>query len=120
MQGRLEEFEQYLKELKLMNEKHQPYMLWWVRHYLFLHRPDDPEYSQILQEEGKEDWQIGQALDAVKLYHQFSGEVPSPQIDGLMENPVEDLVDKLQVRHYSCSTVKYIRTGAHVILTSAL
>ncbi len=52
MQGRLKEFEEYLKELKLMNEIHLPYMFWWVKHYLFLQQPDNAEYSQILEEEG--------------------------------------------------------------------
>ena len=93
MQSQLEEFEQYLSELKLMNEKHQPYMLWWVRHYLFLQRPDDPEYSKILEEEGKKDWQIRQALDAVKLYHRFSGDIISHEIDRFADNPIEDLVN---------------------------
>ncbi|MCD4848566.1 MAG: integron integrase [Candidatus Aegiribacteria sp.] len=89
-----------------MNETHLPYMFWWVKHYLFMQRPDAAEYSQILEEEGKEDWQIRQALDAVKLYHQFSGEIIPHEINGLADNPVEDLVNKLQVRHYSSSTVK--------------
>ncbi len=106
MQNRLKEFEHYLKELKMMDEKHQPYLVWWVKHYLFLQRPDDPKYSQILQEEGKEDWQIRQALDAVKLYHQFSGDIVLPKIDGLADSPIEKLVNTLQVRHYSRSTVK--------------
>lgn len=51
---KLEEFKARLLERKLVRENQIPYMLWWVKHYLFLQRPDDPQYSQILQEEGRE------------------------------------------------------------------
>jgi len=41
---------------------------------LHLDRPDEHNYSAILAEERRDDWQICQALDSVKLYKRLTGD----------------------------------------------
>ena len=44
-------------------------MVLWVREFLFLENPDDTVFvADSLEREGRHDWQIRQALEAVKLY----------------------------------------------------
>lgn len=99
-------FEEYLQSLKLVREKQVPFMLWWVRHYRALGRPGEHEYADALEKEGRKDWQIRQALDAVKLYSRFAGVEEGNEAVSVSSDPVAALVDALRVRHYSRSTVK--------------
>lgn len=102
---KLEEFKQQLQERKLVNENQIPYMLWWVKHYIQLSRPDENLYSEILEKENKKDWQIRQALDSVKLYRRLADKGIKTDTS-LSEDPISSLRRKLKVRHYAHSTVK--------------
>jgi len=42
---KLEEFKAQLLERKLVRENQIPYMLWWVKHYIQLSRPEENLYS---------------------------------------------------------------------------
>lgn len=106
MHAKLEEFESNLRRQDLVSDNHLPYMIWWVKHYLDLDHPDDASYSNLLSKEGKHDWQIRQALDAVKLYRQFSTPEEKNTIESDQVDPVEAMIKKLRVRHYARSTVK--------------
>jgi hypothetical protein len=64
----MNEYRDKLSSLNLVQENHIPYMTGWVKHYLALGNPDDAVFADILYREGREDWQIRQALDAVKIY----------------------------------------------------
>ncbi|NLP04594.1 integron integrase [Candidatus Fermentibacteria bacterium] len=60
-----------------------------------------------LEREGKEPWQIRQALDAVKIYLQVFPEEAEPDEHGSFEgDPAGRLTDALRIRHYSPSTEK--------------
>ncbi|MCD4708936.1 MAG: hypothetical protein K8S62_14495 [Candidatus Sabulitectum sp.] len=44
-------------------------MILWVREFLFLGQPDDTVFvADSLERNGHQDWQIRQALDAVKMF----------------------------------------------------
>ncbi len=81
-------------------------MIWWVKHYLDLNHPDEASYSDALSKEGKHDWQIRQALDAVKLYWQFSTDEEKKVVESDQVDPLVTVIIKLSVRHYARSTVK--------------
>ena len=102
---KLEEFKRKLLERKLVRENQIPYMLWWVKHYIQLSRPEEVLYSEILEKENKEDWQIRQALDSVKLYRRL-GDNFDDNPDSSSNDPISDLRGKLRIRHYAYSTVK--------------
>jgi integron integrase len=106
MQRKLQAFKEYLRKLNLVSDRLLPYMLWWVRNHLFLGRPEETIYADVLEKEGKQDWQIRQALDAVKLYQQYSGDPEKGRDGATAEDPVEILIEKLRIRHYSRSTVR--------------
>ncbi|MCK5115576.1 MAG: phage integrase N-terminal SAM-like domain-containing protein [Candidatus Aegiribacteria sp.] len=71
-----------------------------------LDHPDEASYSYLLSKEGKHDWQIRQALDAVKLYQQFSPTKEKDIEESDHVDPIEIMIKKLRVRHYARSTVK--------------
>ena len=99
----------YKKELKsrsLVSEKHIPYFSIWVRKFIGSGCLDDTAFSDLLEEEGKPDWQIRQAVDAVRLYRRFFGGVTACRA---VSDPLEILVERLRVRHYSGKTVKSYR-----------
>ena len=102
----LEEFESNLRSQNLVNDNHLPYIVWWVKHYLDLDHPDEASYSDVLSNEGKHDWQIRLALDAVKLYQQFSPDDKINTIGSDEVDPLQTIIRKLHVRHYARSTVK--------------
>ena len=105
MQSQLKGFEEYIRNLKLVRDNHIPYMLGWVKHFEHLGNPEEAAFSDVLEREGRQDWQIRQALDAVKLFRSFTGaEADSPSITEC--DPVAILIEKLKVRHYSRSTVR--------------
>jgi len=101
---KLETFKQLLTDRKLVNEKQVPYMIWWVKHYLQLRMPDEHSFSQILSEEKREDWQIRQALDAVKLYRRKIGDDDNTETS--LSDPISEVKRMLKIRHYARSTVK--------------
>ncbi len=107
MDSELVRFEEQLRALGLVREKELPYMVSWVRHYIDLGFPGDEEYAEILLDEGRWDWQVRQALDAVKLYRKMMG-VEDGAAEGSDEevSPLALLVRKLRVRQYSRRTVK--------------
>ena len=61
----MSEYTDKLSTLNMIQVNHIPYMTGWVRHFLALGNPDDALFAEILSREGREDWQIRQALDAV-------------------------------------------------------
>jgi len=75
MQGSSKGFKMYLEGLKILPSNQLPYFLWWVNHYRQLGSPEEAMYADILQEEGREAWQIRQALDAVKLFRRMRGKL---------------------------------------------
>ena len=103
---KLEEFRNNLRNQNLVNDNHLPYIVWWVKHYLDLDHLDETSYSDVLSNEGKHDWQIRQALDAVKLYQQFSADEKINTIESDKVNSLKTIIRKLNVRHYARSTVK--------------
>ncbi len=106
MQRKLEKFEEHLRKLNLVNDRQSPCMLRLVRNHLFLGRPEEAVYADVLEKEGKQDWQIRQALDAMKLYRQYSGDSEKDRDGATPEDPIEILIEKLRIRHYSRSTVR--------------
>jgi len=107
MESELVVFEKRLRGLGLVRDKELPYMVSWVRQYIELGFPVDEEYAEILLGEGRLDWQVRQALDAVKLYRKLIG-VDTGKAEESAEgaSPIALLVRKLRVRQYSRSTVK--------------
>jgi integron integrase len=104
MSDRLDEFREFLLSRNLAKENQVPFVLYWVRKYLKLGNPEEAEYSYLLNEEGRKDWQIRQALDSVKLFNQkFSID---PKKDDTSKNPLMTMKDKLRIRHYAPSTIK--------------
>ncbi|NOQ23218.1 MAG: hypothetical protein GQ565_11295 [Candidatus Aegiribacteria sp.] len=93
----IKEFKQQLLERKLVKENQIPYVLWWVKHYLHLSRPDEHLYSAILAEERREDWQIRQALDSVKLYKRLTGDADN-NTDVSLCDPICELRKLLRSR----------------------
>lgn len=100
----LNSFEQELKSRGLVAEKQLPFFIMWVRRWLQNNRVGEEEFSRILSTEGRSDWQIRQALEAVVLFQNFTGK--SEREDISSDNPLIVLERKLRVRHYSASTVK--------------
>jgi integron integrase len=97
-------FEEHVKHLGVFPERQVPFVVIWVRRYLESGCSDDSAFSDLLAASGKQDWQIRQALDAVRLFRSFSG--GSLEIAAETVEPVDVLVRQLKVRHYSSSTVK--------------
>lgn len=105
MRKPLEDYVNFLKDHDLVRDHHVKYMVWWVRYYLSLGRPELAEFASRLETEGREDWQIRQALDAVKLFNRVLGEDEERCKSG-ESPPLQQLVESLRLRHYSRSTVK--------------
>ena len=100
----LEGFAQTLRERDLVPDNHVRYMLWWVSHYLSLGKPEDQKYADQLESEGREDWQIRQALDAISIYRNMYGKPDDKCLES--DPPLRKLAESLRVRHYARSTVK--------------
>lgn len=96
-------YEEELQRRNLVSEKHIPFFRNWVRKFIGSGCLDDTAFSALLEEEGKPDWQIRQALDAVRLYRKLFGGVATCR-EG--SDPLETLIERLRVRHYSSKTVK--------------
>lgn len=101
---RLKEFERVLREKELVQQRHLQFFVHWVERYLRQGFPSELEYGDSLEREGKQPWQIRQALDAVKLYRQlFPEENPAGPSSA---DPMTRLVESLRIRHYSYNTEK--------------
>lgn len=97
-------YEEYVKRLGVYQDRQVPFVVLWVRRYLESGCSDDIAFSNELSASGKQDWQIRQALDSVRLFRSFSGSsADSPDECG---EPVGVMIRQLRVRHYSSSTVK--------------
>lgn len=80
-------------------------MVHWVERYLRTGGKSVQEMSAELEREGKEPWQIRQALDSIKIYLQiFPEEAESARDASDKKDAVGRLVDALRIRHYSTST----------------
>ena len=109
----MNEYKDKLASLNLVQEKYIPYMAGWVKHFLVLGNPDAAVFADILSREGREDWQIRQALDAVKIYRGIYPE-DSTRIETNSVEPMQIMRDSLKVRHYARSTEKaYLQWCAH-------
>ncbi|NOQ22355.1 MAG: integron integrase [Candidatus Aegiribacteria sp.] len=112
----MNEYKDKLASLNLVQENHIPYMAGWVKHFLVLGNPDDAVFADILSREGREDWQIRQALDAVKIYRGIYPE-DSTAIETNSTEPMQIMRDSLKVRHYARSTEKtYLQWCSRYIL----
>ncbi len=40
------------------------YMVWWIRRFLALGQPEESQFTDYLENEGRQDWQIRQAPKA--------------------------------------------------------
>jgi len=100
----LSEYEKMLNSLNLTREKQIPYMPNWVRKYIHSGSPEEAEYADILLREGREEWQIRQALDAVKLYRAEESCISRDNVS--VEDPLNTMRSKLRIRHYAASTIK--------------
>ena len=105
MKYNMNEYTDKLSSLNLVQENHIPYMTGWVKHYLALGNPTDASFANILCREGRENWQIRQALDAVKIYRSMYPQ-DSKTDRGNSVEPIQIMRDSLQVRHYARSTMK--------------
>jgi len=97
-------FEKYLRARGLVDESRAHFFLHWVERYLKLGFDNESEFSTVLNEEGKEGWQIRQAMDAIKVYAMWSGESPREPVAG--SNPLSTMRKALRVRHYALKTEK--------------
>lgn len=103
-------FKGYVKRLGVFQDRQVPFVVFWVKRFLESGCPDEHSYSDSLAASGKQDWQIRQALDSVRLYRSFSGSFPDSPVES--GKPVDVLVRQLRVRQYSTSTVKTTQSGA--------
>lgn len=100
----LKGFERKLRDGDLVPDNHVRFMLWWVNHYFALGEPDDQEYADKLECEGREDWQIRQAMNAICIYRNLYGKPEDTFPESV--SPLKLMAESLRVRHYSRSTVK--------------
>lgn len=104
---RLAALEKHIRERDLARPRHVRFLVHWVERYLRSGLPAAEMLATELESEGKEPWQIRQALDAVKLYRQMFPEAPESSTESPgTDDPITRLVDALRVRHYSYSTEK--------------
>lgn len=97
----------FIEEIKrrgVVEERHLPYFGLWVKRFLSSGCSDDGEFSSLLASEGKAEWQIRQALDALKLYREFAGGAAFFSAES--GDPLSVMKERLLVRHYSRRTVK--------------
>ncbi len=111
----LDEYNEYLSSLNLVLEKHIPYMNGWVKHFLHLGQPTSADFADILEKEGREDWQVRQALDAVKIFNEvYPGD--NSEVMRKTENPLKIMRENLRIRHYARSTEKaYLQWSSRFI-----
>ena len=100
----LSTFIQSIKERGLVDSRHLPYFEMWVSKFLQSGCLNADEYASSLFSGGKEDWQVQQALHAVRLYRDFIGY--DDCVTAGTGDSLKNLAQRLKVRHYSKSTVK--------------
>ncbi len=89
----------------LVRQNQVPYMVWWVKHFLSVGQPEEAMYADILEKEGRKDWQIRQALEAVRIYcSMYLGDSEEATVTGL--DPLSEMRNCLRIRHYSRRTEK--------------
>lgn len=96
-------FIESIKMRGLVDSRHLPYFEMWVRKYLRSGSSDESDFAALLSSEGRKDWQIRQALDALRLHRDYTDNSDSP-VDRTGD-PLDDLALALKVRHYSRSTI---------------
>ncbi|MCK5786643.1 MAG: integron integrase [Candidatus Sabulitectum sp.] len=100
-------FEGDIKRRGIVGEREAPFFVHWAKRFLALGSPDRSSYTDILSDEGKSGWQIRQALDAVKLYLDYSATaILSPLGSDGSGDPLIAMQKVLRVRHYSLKTEK--------------
>ena len=104
MDSKLAVFRDCITSKKIVKQNHISHFIKWLQYYLSLGKPEDAVFSDTLEKEGKPDWQIRQALDAVKLYRDFMGE--RPVVNCEVKNPLDAMQEKLRIRHYAYKTEK--------------
>ena len=70
MRQYLKQYESKLIDQDLVRQNQVPYMVGWVHQFLSLGQPEEALYADVLEKEGKKDWQIRQALEAVETIPQ--------------------------------------------------
>ena len=99
-------YQQEFKDKGLVREDKIRYMVLWVQRFFSLGQPDDAVFADSLEREGRQDWQIRQALDAVKMFRSIHPDVNSIRETSQSLYPLDELRDCLRVRHYARSTEK--------------
>lgn len=105
MQENLRLYEGELIEKNLVRQNQVPYMVWWVKHFLSMGKPEEAMYADILETEGRKDWQIRQALEAVKIYCSKYLIDYEEAVDTSL-TPLDEMRTCLRTRHYSRRTEK--------------
>ena len=122
LQAAMDGYAKFIQEKNLAFQKHQPYLVRWVRDFLlFAQRHSGYSFEQTLDmflaEIGKrigvKPWQIQQAADAVSIYrYQYRGASGDgegcsppggPRDDGAMLSRLREVI---RLRHYARSTEK--------------
>ena len=44
-----------MSEKNLVKRNQVPYMVWWVKHFLSMGKPEEAMYADILEKEGRKD-----------------------------------------------------------------
>jgi len=100
----MSKFKEELISRNLVPVKYAPYYVNWVERYCLMDCPDDDTFADTLLGSGKDEWQIRQALDAVKIFRSLCGSELSAVAAG--GNPLRLLQERLRVKHYSLKTEK--------------
>lgn len=111
MDKQLSQYQEEIKKRGFISEKQAPFLVGWVRKYLACGRPEDAVFSDILERNGREGWQIRQAQDAVRIYNSMFSQPVVGDCDAAVSSKVvvsdlDQLRKKLQVRHYARATEK--------------
>ena len=111
MDKQLLQYQEEIKKRGLVPDRHTPFLVGWVRKYLSFGKPEDAVFSDILERNGREGWQIRQALDAVRIYNSMFRQSVVEGCDAAvsgkaMASDLDQLINKLRVRHYALATEK--------------
>ncbi|MDY0170739.1 MAG: hypothetical protein RBS80_29630, partial [Thermoguttaceae bacterium] len=118
----LDGYAKFLQEKKLALDKHQPYLVRWVREFLFFARAHagysfeqtlDLFLAEVGGRVGTKPWQLQQASDAIRIYrYQYRGAKAgadgSPAAQAFVDDAarLERLREVIRLRHYASSTEK--------------
>ena len=110
----IEYLKQYKSELMakdLVRQNQVPYMVGWVHRFLSLGEHEETVFADVLEKEGREDWQIRQALDAVGIYNSMFCQPVVEGCDAAVSSKaavsdLDQIKKKLRVRHYAQATEK--------------